>query len=206
MKTKISIIISTFILIFMFACETTPPVPAPETELASAQKLKKRIDAFGFKEYDEAAYATAEENLQKGEAEYTKNNAASKEALDISVESYRTVLRKGIEARRKHNEGEIDPIIVKADTIKANVAVADKYTAAQESYIKAKQFAEEENWEEADVMYTQARNQYQAALSEAESKMNKADSAMKASDAAKEDLEKSVNESDEPAIEAAPAQ
>lgn len=197
MKT-LPIIISILLLFSLIACETTPPVPAPEEEYATAKRLRTRIETLGFAQYNQTEFSAGETVYKTGEETFNKDNAVSKKSFDAAIESYRTVIRSGVEARLRANESDIDPVIARADGIKTSVASPEKYAAAKDTLEKARSLANEDNWEEADQLFASAKKQYEEAFNEAEQKRARAQDSMNTSQQTKTEIENAADTSMQP--------
>jgi len=198
MKTLSPVIISILLLFSLIACETTPPVPAPEEEFATAKRLRTRIETLGFAQYNQTEYAAGETTYKQGETSFNKDNAVAKKSFDSAIVSYRTVIRSGVEARLKANESDIDPVIARADGIKTSVAAPEKYNAAKDTLEKARSLANEDNWEEADQLFQSAKKQYEEAFTEAEQKRVRAQEAMNTSQQTKTEIENAADAGTQP--------
>lgn len=171
-------IVSLFLAFFLiFSCNTVDPLKdLPETEYQQAQDYRARIEKWQFAQYDQDDFDKGETAFQAGEANYKKDNLASKASFVEANDRYHEVIRRGIAARRKMSEDEIAPLKERAVSIKADKAAPEEFQQAGEAHEKAVTAANEENWEDANAAYTEAKQKYELAYATAKEKKDKADS------------------------------
>jgi hypothetical protein len=194
MKRNILFTLFALLLVFLIGCPSTPPVKAPSDEYDQAKKLKSMITKFGFDSYAPEDFKAGEEQYAAGEANYDKDNAASKTAFDSAITSYKKVMRAGIASRMKDEQNAIDEAAKKADEIKANVATPDEYNAAKATYQKAIDAANADDWENASTLFGQAKSQYEDAYNKSSQKKTKAEDAM---DKAKSSIDAVASQAEE---------
>jgi hypothetical protein len=189
MKPNLLLTLFTLLIMILVACPSTPPVKVdlPEQEYNNAKKLKTRVTTFGFDSYAPEEFALAEQKYKAGEDSYNKDNAASKTAFVEAIDNYKKVMKKGIAARMKDRQGEIDDAAKMADDIKANVATPEEYNKAKEAYTKGVAAANDDNWEEAEPLLNNAKTLYNEAYTKSKDKKDKAEKAMESSKQAIED-------------------
>jgi tetratricopeptide (TPR) repeat protein len=176
MKTVIRMSISILAILFLFSCASGPDAnkTVPQAEYEQAQKLRARIVALKFAQYAPDDFNTGETDFKAGEANYKKDNAAAKASFDSAIVSYRKVIRKGVQLRSKQSEDDIQIWVRKSDEIKASVAAGAEYKDAAETYKKAQALAAEDNWEEAEPLFQEAKAKYQKVFDITFEKKNKA--------------------------------
>jgi hypothetical protein len=176
MKYTVGIVLLFLAFSLISSCATVDPLKdLPETEYQQAQKYRTRIENLDFAQYAPDEFATGETAFKAGEENYKKDNLAAKASFDEANGSYRIVMRKGIEVRMKMAEDEIAPVKEKAMDIKADVAAPTEYTDAKGAHDRAVALANEENWEEAEPVFAEAKQKYETAYEAAQNKKDKAD-------------------------------
>jgi tetratricopeptide (TPR) repeat protein len=183
MKTRIVFSLAALLLLALFGCPSGPTTTAekPESEYNTAKKLKNKITVFGFDAFAPDEFNAGNAKFKEGEDAYEKDNAVSKAAFDEAIVNYKNVLHAGIEAKTREKQDEIDPVARKAEEIKANVATPDEYTKAKEAYDRAMELAKEDNWDEAEPMFNDAKTLYEDAYTKSKGKKDRATDAMETS-------------------------
>ena len=135
-----------------------PEVPAPESELAEAMKLRDLVVAFELDKIAAQEFSSAENHFKEGEAAYGKDNTAAKSSLEKAIEGYRAVIKAGYTQISQKLKEDLESVKREADELKASVALPDEYKTADDSYKKA---LEKEKAEE----YVQALEGFNVAIS-----------------------------------------
>jgi hypothetical protein len=190
MKHAIGFGLFSIALLFFSGCPTFDPLKdLPQTEYDQAQKYRARIAKLNFSQYAPDEFQAGETAFNDGEGKMKKDNLAAKKSLDEANADYKIVMRKGIAAVRKRKDDDITAIREKADAIKSQVAAAAEYKDAQAAYDQAAKLADEENWEEAEPLFTEAQQKYEAAYEAAKAKKDKADAQFEKTKKAQEALD-----------------
>lgn len=149
-------------------------VPVTEEHLASAQrvlnryealnfsamatKAKQRIDGFGFKSYDEAAYNRGVEKLSEAEKGYVANfdtNAQRQSAKD-AYDSFKSVLNKAFADLATAKRQEVIELRAEADAIKAGAADKAGYNSAMLKFTSGEEKFAAKEYEDAYNHYLDA--------------------------------------------------
>jgi hypothetical protein len=190
MKHAIAFCFFSVALLFFSGCPTFDPLKdLPQTEYDQAQKYRERIAKYNFSQYAPDENQAGENSFKDGEGKMKKDNLAAKKSLEDANGNYKTVIHKGIAAVRKLKDDDIAVSREKADTIKAPVAAAAEYKDAKDAYDQATQLADQDNWEEAEPLFTQAKQKYDTAYETAKAKKEKADAQFEKTQKAKDALD-----------------
>ncbi|MBN2353617.1 MAG: hypothetical protein JXD23_13675 [Spirochaetales bacterium] len=190
MKSAIGFGLLSIALLFFSGCPTIDPLKdLPQTEYDQAQKYRARIAKYHFDQYAPDEFQSAENSFKDGEGNMKKDNLAAKKSLDEANADYKVVMQKGIAAARKVEDDQISAVREKADEIKAPVAAAAEYKDAKDTYDKAAELADAENWEEAQPLFQEAKRKYETAYETAKTKKEKADAQFEKTQKAKDALD-----------------
>lgn len=168
--------IAAAVLALLAACASAPePVPAPDEEYDQAKSLRSRIEEREFAQYAQSEYEAGESAFSAGEtALEAEDNASAKSEFDAAIVSYQNVIRAGFRAIAGSRKQQADTEKVRADEIKADVAVADDYAAALEIYNQAVAAESAGDDETAAELYENAATLFLAVYEEAEAKRARA--------------------------------
>lgn len=114
-----------------------PEVPAPESELAEAKKLRDLVVAFELDKIAAQEFSSAENHFKEGEAAYGKDNTAAKSSLEKAIEGYRAVIKAGYAQISQKLKDDLESVKRETDDLKGSVALPDEYKTADDSYKKA---------------------------------------------------------------------
>ncbi len=153
-------------------------VPAPETELAQAKASRDRVLYFKLEQQYPQEFAAADGKLAEGQAQMNKDNAAAKTAIEAAAAGYRRILQDGLTQMVRRNRQDVETVRNNATAIKAQVAMANEYSAAEAVYQKAVASEGSGDQEAAINGYSQAREQFVKVYEETRVKKDRAERAL----------------------------
>ncbi|MFC2603091.1 MAG: hypothetical protein ACFNX0_04205 [Treponema sp.] len=114
----------------------------PQKEFDDATALRKRASRYEqVKTYENESFNVAEENYTKADdiikEKRKKEWPDAKTALLTASENYQKVIDNGMPAYASDLRTDIDKTVKEADSLKAQVALKEKYQAASELYNEA---------------------------------------------------------------------
>jgi tetratricopeptide (TPR) repeat protein len=180
------------------ACSSTPePVEPPDDLYDEAKSLRSDIEELDLAQYAQSQYADGESAFNEGETQYNAEEfAAAETQFNTAISKYQEVVQMGLRARRTARKGSADDAKVRAEGVKAEVAVAQEYNAAKAVYDEAEVAAaagDEERaaelFENAEVLFDQA---YELAAEKkrlAEAALNNLDQSLLSLDTKRQSLE-----------------
>ena len=155
-----------------------PAVAAPTTELANARASRDRVLKFKLEQQYPQEFAAAETRLKEGEAQMNKDNAAARTAIDAAGAGYRKILQDGLTPMARRSRQDVETVRNNATAIKAQVAMAGEYAAAEAVYQKATAAEAGGDFETALDSYAQAREQFAKVYEETKVKKDRAERAL----------------------------
>ncbi len=155
-----------------------PAVAAPDKELAQARQSRERVLRFKLEQQSPQEFAAAEARLREGEAQMNKDNTAARTAIDAATAGYRKILQDGLTPLARKGRQDVDTVRTNAGEIKAQVAMADQYAAAEAVYQKAVASDAGGDQEAAIDGYAQAREQFVKVYDETKAKKDRAERAV----------------------------
>lgn len=125
----VSFILAGFSALLFISCASLPTA-----DLNANQELRQKIERFPISRYAGDLLAAADAEYAAGSNAYSRNNARSGKALTAAREHYEKALAKGLPLYYKDREGVSRSNWGKADLVKANVCLHDRYTNAEALY------------------------------------------------------------------------
>ena len=157
------------------------PIPAPEKELADAKALQAQVVKAGLDKVAADDFAAAESRFKEGEAEYGKDNAKAKTALDQAIAGYGKVIELGYPKLVQSRKTPAEKVRAEAVALKAQVAIPQEYAAAEAVYQQAGTAASAGDYERAATGYTEAHRLFEQVAATAARKKRSAETAMEES-------------------------
>jgi tetratricopeptide (TPR) repeat protein len=176
------ILYSLVCVLFLAACASLP-----EEEYKQAQENREVIAKRELNTYFPDEYTKAEADYAQGEQNYDKDNAKAKKAFDSANALYQQIIHDAYPLYVDSESTNVNSSRDKAKEIKADVAVKDDFTKADEEYQQALSLSKEGKYEEALVHLDQAKTLFEGAYSAAKEKHDKARSSI---DSAQERINK----------------
>jgi hypothetical protein len=152
-----------------------PAVAVPDKELADARVLRARVVRFKLDQQYPQDFAAAEARLTEGQAQMNKDNGAAKASIDAASAGYRKILQDGLTPMVRRGRQDVETVRASATGIKAQVAVADDFAAAEAVYQKALASDNAGDQEAAIDGYGQARDQFVKVYDGAKAKKDRAE-------------------------------
>ena len=153
-------------------------VAAPEADLAAARASRDRVLKFKLEQQYPQEFAAAETRLKEGEAQMNKDNAAARTAIQAAGAGYRKILQDGLTPMARRSRQDVETVRNNATAIKAQVAMAGEYAAAEAVYQKAVASEGSGDLEAALDGYGQARDQFAKVYDETRVKKDRAERAL----------------------------
>lgn len=183
MRKNLLLLVPAAALFLIVSCasppETVEELPeAPEKEYAQAKELRQLIEDYDLSPAAPAAFQSAEERFQAGEAAYGKDNEAAKTAFDAAIKGYEEVISEAFPQLVRRRQSEVDAVRQAADELKAPVAVKEQYAAAASVYDRAVAARDAGNFQEALKLLDEAEKLFEAVYAEARAKKQRAEQSM----------------------------
>ena len=121
------------------ACRTVPdPIAPPDEAYDTAKILRAQIVEFGLAQHARAEFDAGENHFVTAEAAYSAEEyATAGEEFELAIDNYTIVIRDGFRAVAVASRERATAEKVRADEVRAHVAVPDEYRQALEVYNEA---------------------------------------------------------------------
>ena len=155
-----------------------PAVAAPATELAQARQARERVVRFKLDQQSPQDFAAADARLKEGEAQMNRDNAAAKTSIDAAAAGFRKILQDGLPPLTRRSRQDAETVRNNATEIKAQVAMANEYAAAEAVYQKAAAGEAAADHEASIEGFAAAREQFASVYQQTKAKKDRAELAL----------------------------
>jgi hypothetical protein len=153
-------------------------VAAPDAELRQARASRDRVLRFKLDQQSPQEFAAAEAKLKDGESQINKDNAAAKVSIEAAAAGYRKILQDGLAPLARKGRQDVETVRASAGELKAQVAMAADYSAAESVYQKSVASDSAGDQEAAIDGYAQSREMFVKVVNDTKVKKDRAERAL----------------------------